>query len=53
MLKLFVKLFVKGSLVTKNNNPKPWLKPAALAFQNLRPGQSRAQAVTLARLGLA
>jgi hypothetical protein len=53
MLKLFVKLFVKGSLVTKKNNPKPWLKPVALAFQNLRPGQSRAQAVTLARLGLA
>jgi hypothetical protein len=33
--------------------PKPWPEPAALAFQNLRPGQSCSQAVTLAQLGLA
>jgi hypothetical protein len=32
---------------------KLWPEPLALAFQDLRPGQSRGQAVTLARPGLA
>ncbi|KAG1785043.1 uncharacterized protein HD556DRAFT_1451136 [Suillus plorans] len=32
---------------------KPWPKPPASAFHNVRPGQSRQQAVTLAWLGLA
>jgi len=46
-------LFVKHFLVVPKIAQKPWPEPMALAFQDLRPGQSRGQAVTLARLGLA
>jgi hypothetical protein len=38
---------------SQNFTQKPWPEPVALAFKNLKPGQSRGQAVTLAWLGLA
>jgi len=46
-------LFVKHSSWSQKITQKPWPKPTALAFQDLRPGQSRGQAMTLAWLGLA
>ena len=49
----FVKLFVKASQWTRKFSQKPRPEPAALAFQDLRPGWSRGEAVTLARPGLA
>ena len=43
-----VKLFAKASQWTRKFSQKPWPEPAVSAFQDLRPGQSCGEAVTLA-----
>ena len=49
----FVKLFVKASLWTRKFSQRPQPKLVALAFQDLRLGQSCGEAMTLAQPGLA